>query len=165
MFIERRRQCKDLPYDSRLKYITGNGSQKITLTLNVSPGTFFEVSGSLRINNSGQSSVNEKIYICTNGMNSTINTNNQYSLYYYQKETNGNATCASVIGEDSNSGGIGFKGGVFNTFALSTSGKTINGQFSSLERPLTNTLTSITLGLASNAKFGWIKIKSGNTTL
>ena len=164
--LDRRRTFEGKkPYDAIVEYLTGNGNQNIMLSLNVGAGTFFEVSGSIWVSNSGQASANDKIYIYTNGVKSFNSSNNQYSLYYYQKETNGNATCASFIGEDSNSGGIGFKGGVFNTFALSTAGKTLNGVFSTLERPLTGTINSITLNFAPTAKFGWVKIKAGNVTL
>lgn len=147
-----------------VKYLTGNGNQYITLPVNVNAGEFFEVSGNIEVKNAGQTTATG-VYIYTNGAQGYSNNSQFQVTYYSANTTNGSSIVASMIGEDPENGGIDFKGGVFNEFAVSTEGKTINGTFYTLERPLTAPLTSITLSFKSTVKFNSIKIKAGNTLL
>ena len=148
-----------LPYDAKVDYLEGSGTQYITLPLSVSAGTYMCIEGEVTL-----------IYGGTNGGHifSAKPTEKQFeSKYYNYTSSSRYITLSSTIGNSANNGGWGGTSGVKMTFELSTDGKTINDTFTPLVRNITGAITSLILfGNGSKnypVRFGWIKITVGTT--
>lgn len=152
----------DGPYTSQVEYLQSSGTQYIQLPMTVSAGTFFSVSGIIIA-----------IY-STNGKYPIFSADpyKQFEANYYQRTSNNTKILYdSTIGTRSNNGGWTVPIGEEITFELSTLGKTINGTFISLARPLTADITNFRLfgGYRTSRRYP-IKLRSfkvvaGTTTL
>ena len=152
MNVSRRRYMGEkggnIPYQ-KIVYLESTGQQYIILSLSgIVANVFFEVSG--KVSTSNGASQKYLIY----ASNYTTFNIKGYSLSLYSTVISGNA----------NSGGIGIGGGDFNEFALSTEGKTLNGVFTQLARPIKSnyTFNSLTIFGTDSAKIAWLKVRIGN---
>lgn len=151
-----------LPYDAKVEYLQSSGTQYIQLPMTVAKGTFFSVSGTI-------------IAVYNNTSKYSIFSGtpyNQFEAKFYQRNTSDNTiTYDSVVGTVSTSGGWRVPIDAETEFELSTLGKTVDGVFYELSRPLTANITNFRLfgGYRNNnrypVKFRSFKVIAGTTTL
>lgn len=151
-----------LLYDAKVEYLQSSGSQYIQLPMTVAKGTAFSVSGII-------------IAVYNNTSKYSIFSGtpyNQFEAKFYQRNTSNNTiTYDSTIGTVSANGGWTASIGSETEFGLSTLGKTVNGVFYELSRPLTANITNFRLfgGYRNNnrypVKFRSFKVVAGTTTL
>lgn len=130
---------ESVPYDSRVNYLESSGTQYIQLpSFTVTSDSFFAVGGHL-------------IAVYNNTTNkyrifgSTPDAQFRSLFYSYTSSTN-RVSYSTTIGSVAGSGNaITFTVGNKSSFEVSTLGKTVNGNFTSLPRSLTGNITGFRL--------------------
>ena len=140
-----------LPYNAEVEYLQSSGTQYIQLTCSAPKGSFFAVGG-----------VVTPIYVNTNGYAIFgANPYQQFLSTFYSRNSSSVITYASQVGASATRGGWGGKEGNELSFELSTAGKTTNGTYTVLSRPLTANITAFRIfGGYRNSNRYPIKIKS-----
>lgn len=148
------------PYDSEIEYLQSSGTQYIQFNLSVTKDQYFGVSGEMI---ALQPNTN-KYYIF--GANPAA----QFAASFYSVSNN-IITYGSTVGTNASSGGWTAKVNEKQYFELSTTGRTYQGVFSELNRPLTENITAFRIfaSYTNNnrypVKFCSFKITVGNSVV
>lgn len=147
-----------LPYDAKVEYLQSSGTQYINLPMTVPKANYFEAGG-----------VIIPVYKSISGGTWGIFGGSPYqqfiSNYYSYNSSTSTITYSSTVGTLSSVNGIGggYNGvvGQETEIILSTTGKTINGTFTAMPRPLTANITAFRIfaGYRNNYRYP-VKIKS-----
>lgn len=127
-----------LPYDAAIAYIEGTGRQKINIPVSVIGGDDFAVGIRLYCTDTTANG-------CLFGSTTTQAIFSQQYLYY---DSSNEMLFASTIGGDATSGGSRISLGEWHDYELSTSGKTVDGIFTSLPRTITSFPSLFLMGYA-----------------
>lgn len=129
-----------LPYDAAVAYIEGTGTQKIEIPVSVIRGDDFAVGIRLYFTNTTS----------TGFLFGSKTSRAIYSQFHsYDNRTN-TIMFASTIGGSGQSGGSRMSVGEWHDYELSTSGKTVDGTFSSLPRTITSFSSLFLMGYVSS---------------
>lgn len=117
-----------LPYDAEVAYIEGTGRQKIEIPVSVIGGDDFAVGIRLYFSNT-----------TSNGILFGSSTSQAFFSERISYDDSSNIILfGSTIGGNAQSGGSRMSVGEWHDYELSTSGKTVDGTFSSLPRTITS---------------------------
>lgn len=142
-------------YDAEIEYLESTGTQYIQLSLSANAGQYFGVSGyMIPLKTSSGGILGTSPY-------------QQFDASYYSGSTT--ITYASSVGNVTKNGGWGGTTNAKTYFELSTEGKTNNGVFSSLNRPLTASINGFRIfssyRSANSVKFCSFKITVGDSVI
>jgi hypothetical protein len=134
------------PYDAEVEWLESSGTQYIQLSLAVSKTKAFAVGGEI-----------VPIYSTTNRFAVLgASPDNQFKMAFYSyNSTTSIITYSTTVGNNATNGGITLQANEKSTFELSTSGKTINGVYTEISRPLTQDITAFRIfgGYANNYRY------------
>ena len=129
-----------LPYDAEVAYIEGTGTQKIEIPVSVIGGDDFAVGIRLYLTNTTATG-----YLFRSKSLPAINSQrNSYD------DISNTILFGSTIGGNAQLGGSRMSVGEWHDYELSTSGKTVDGIFTSLPRTITSFSSLFLMGYASS---------------
>lgn len=143
-----------LPYDAKVEYLQSSGTQYINLPMTVSKANYFEAGG-----------VIIPVYESKSGGTWGIFGGSPYqqfiSNYYSYDSSTHTITYSSTVGTSGSGGGYSGVVGQEIEIIISTTGKTINGTFTAMSRPLTANITAFRIfaGYRNDYRYP-VKIKS-----
>ena len=129
-----------LPYDAEVAYIEGTGKQKIEIPVSVIEGDDFAVGIRLYCTNTTSTD-----YLFGSKTSRAI-----FSQKYSYNDSTNMLTFASTIGGNATKGGSLMSLGEWHDYELSTSGKTVDGIFTSLPRTITSFSSLFLMGYFSS---------------
>lgn len=132
-----------LPYDAAIAYIEGTGRQKINIPVSVIGGDDF--------------AVGIRLYCTATTANGYLfgSTTTQaiFSQQYLYDDSSNEMLFASTIGGNATGGGSRISLGEWHDYELSTSGKTVDGIFTSLPRTITSFPSLFLMGYANRTGY------------
>lgn len=129
-----------LPYDAEVAYIEGTGTQKIEIPVSVIGGDDFAVGIRLYCTNTTKDG-----YLFGSTTSRAF-----FSQKFSYDDSSNMLTLASTIGGNATKGGSLISLGEWHDYELSTSGKTVDGIFTSLPRTITSFSSLFLMGYASS---------------
>lgn len=132
-----------LPYDAKVAYIEGTGTQKIEIPVSVIRGDDFAVGIRLYFTNTTSTG-----FLFGSKTSQTI-----FSQKYSYDDSTNMLTFASTIGGNGTNGGSSMSLGEWHDYELSTSGKTVDGTFSSLPRTITSFSSLFLMGYLNRSAY------------
>ena len=129
-----------LPYDAAVAYIGGTGQQKIEIPVSVIGGDDFAVGIRLYC-----TSTTATGYLFGSKTSRAI-----FSERYSYDDSSNTIMFASTIGGNATQGGSRMSVGEWHDYELSTSGKTVDGIFTSLPRTITSFQSLFLMGYFNN---------------
>lgn len=129
--------AQELPYDAEVEYIRGTGTQYVTLPVSAAAGDAF---GVILVFENKTTSVSKVL------LKDQRTSNFQFNIYTNRRDTTPlRVIFVTSVGNNVTNGGVVANDNEITTFEISTTKKRYNDTETVLNRPLTNSITSLTL--------------------